>query len=47
VNINIILHKYIIKLKINFHLIIKNFKIEVGGIAILSDLLIAGYYNQI
>ena len=44
-NIDIIMHKYIIKFKVNFHLIIKNFKIEVNEITILSDLLIADYYN--
>ncbi len=44
-NIDIIMHKYIIKFKVNFHLIIKNFKIEVNKIVILSNLLIINYYN--
>jgi len=39
------MYEYIIRFKANFYLIIKNFKIGVGGIIILSDLLITSYYN--
>ncbi len=47
VNTGVIVHECTIRLKANFHLIVKNFKIGVGGIAISSGLLIAGYYDQI